>query len=229
MGMRALSHIRQAYQARRELRDYFVGLLESRRRQPSDDVLSVLVRAEDQGDRLSREDLLATIELLLVAGNETTTNLIGNGVLALLRHREQWDTLVADPSLVTKAVEELLRYDSPVQVITRFATTDLEIGGRAIRAGERLVLLLGSANRDPARYPAPDRLDITRNGPPPLSFSHGPHYCLGAPLARMEAAVVLGALVRRFPRMRLAPGGVDWADNVILRGLRRLLVVLDGP
>jgi cytochrome P450 len=202
--------------------EHFVALIEQRRREERDDLLSALIAAEEGGERLTWEELLSTVILLFLAGHETTVNLIGNGALALLRHPDQLERLRRDPALGPSAVEELLRYDSPVHVTARIATTDLEVGGTPVSAGEQLIVLVAAANRDPAVFPDPDRLDVGRADNRHLSFSAGMHYCLGAALARLEGEVALGALVRRFPRLELADPEPPYRDHLVLRGLQSL-------
>lgn len=211
----------RARQSRHELRAYLEPIVEARRRTPRDDLISALVQAEEAGDRLTRDEVFSTIILLLVAGNETTTNLIGNGMLALLRNADQLERFRREPELTENAIEELLRYDSPVQATSRIAVRDFEYGGRHIRKGQLLVLLLGAANRDPEVFPEPDRLDIGRPDIRHFSFGQGIHYCLGSPLARLEGQVALRKLVDTFDRLELA-GEPDWGENFILHGLRRL-------
>ncbi len=223
-GVASINNFLRARDAFKELQAYFERVASERRREPREDVLSALLAAEQEGDRLTTEEVFSMCILLLVAGNETTTNLIGNGLLALLRHPDQLALLRADPSLIESAVEELLRYDSPVQATSRFATEEVEINGHAVKPYQQLILLLGAANRDPERFADPDRLDLTRKDNQHLSFSHGIHYCLGAPLARLEAQIALLALLERFPDMRLAADRLDWGDNLIVRGLKTLPV-----
>jgi pimeloyl-[acyl-carrier protein] synthase len=218
-----------ATQAAHELDAYYLGLIEQRRVEPQDDLISALVAAEAAGDQLSQDELLVMLRLLLVAGNETTTNLIGNGLLALLRHPDQWQMLRSDPGLIAGAVEELLRYDSPAQVVARTALQDVEFHGRSILEGQGLVLLIGSANRDPEVFSQPDRLDITRQGPNNLAFGRGIHHCLGAPLARLEARIVFETLLERFADMRLLIADPPYRDNVVLRGLKALPVGATVP
>jgi hypothetical protein len=217
---------RRSMQATRELRAYLQPIVEQRRREPREDLISALVAAEEQGDKLSTDEVFSTIILLLVAGNETTTNLIGNGLLALLRNPQQLELLRDDPALIENAVEELLRYDSPVQFTSRIPLEQIEIDGRHIPAGKELLLVLGGANRDPAQYVDPDRLDVTRKEIRHLAFGHGIHFCLGAPLARLESQTALLALVQRFPRMRLAVAEPKRGDNILLRGLAELPVTI---
>jgi cytochrome P450 len=211
-----------------EMTAYFRSLLEERRRRPGPDLLSGLVEAEEAGDRLTEMELLATCILLYVAGHETTVNLIGNGVLALLRHPAEWRRLRDGPALLPGAVEELLRYDGPVQRTGRMAARDAEISGVAIPAGTLVLGLVGAANRDPAQFVEPDRLDVTRDEPRHLAFGSGIHYCLGAPLARLEAQVAIGTVLRRFPGLALDVERPAWRPSSTLRGLEALPVAL-GP
>jgi cytochrome P450 len=205
----------------------YVGRIAAERRaRPADDLLSALVAAEDAGEKLSEEELHGTVALLLAAGNETTTNLIGNGLLALLRHPDELARLRGDPGLIERAGEELLRYDSPVQLTGRIAKEDVDFHGARFRAGQNVILLLGAANRDPEVFPDPDRLDLGRPAQEHLSFGLGHHFCLGAPLARLEAHVALGELVRRFPRLRLADDRIPWGRFSFLRGPRALRVLV---
>jgi cytochrome P450 len=168
---------------------YFLPIVQARRREPRDDIVSALARAEEAGDALTEREMLTMLRLLLVAGNETTTNLIGNGLLALLRHPDQFAKLRDDPSTIPAAVEELLRFDSPVQTDFRYALADCEVNGFPVRQGQNIVLLLGAANRDPEVFEDPDRLDIGRREGNHLSFGRGIHHCLGAPLARLEGRI----------------------------------------
>jgi len=205
---------------------YFEQLCELRRREPQDDLTTELVRAEEAGDRLSSEELRSNIGLLFGAGHETTTNLIGNGLLALHRNRDQWERLKADPSLIPNSIEELLRFDSSVQMTGRVTSADVELGGVTIPAGESVVTLLGAANRDPAQYSDPDRLDVGRPNVRPMSFGGGIHHCLGAQLARLEGELVFTALTERFPNLRLPDmDKVEWKRSFTLRGLTRLPAV----
>jgi len=206
-------------------RAYFQHLFELRRRQPGDDLTTQLLQAEEDGAKLSHEELTANIILLFGAGHETTVNLIGNGLLALHRNPDQLALLKARPELITNAIEEFLRYDSSVQLTGRVALEDIEdLGGRRIPAGESVLCLLGSANRDPAVYPDhPEQLDITRANVRPLSFGGGIHHCLGAQLARIEAEVAIGTLLRRLPDLSLDNiDNPEWRPTFVLRGLKRL-------
>ena len=204
---------------------YFQQLFELRRRHPGDDLTTQLVQAEQDGSKLSNEELTANIILLFGAGHETTVNLIGNGLLALHRNPDQLALLKANPDLITNAVEEFLRYDSSVQLTGRVAMEDIDdLGGKSIAKGDNILCLLGSANRDPAIYPdRPDSLDITRANVRPLSFGGGIHFCLGAQLARIEAEVAITTLLRRLPELRLDDAeNPQWRPTFVLRGLRRL-------
>jgi hypothetical protein len=199
-------------------------LFELRRGNPGDDLITQLVQAEEDGSKLSNEELTANIILLFGAGHETTVNLIGNGLLALYRNPDQLALLKANPGLITGAIEEFLRYDSSVQMTGRVALEDVELGGKVIPKGESVLSLLGSANRDPAIYPdRPDRLDITRPNVRPLSFGGGIHFCLGAQLARIEAEVAISTLLRRLPELRLDNAETpEWRPTFVLRGLKVL-------
>ena len=209
---------------RRALGNYFRQLLPERRRNPGGDLLSSLIAAEEQGDKLTEPELLSMCVLLFIAGHETTVNLIGNGLLALLRHPDQLRLLRDEPALIQSAVEELLRWDGPVQRTARLAHAEVEIDGRRIDKGAMVVAAIGAANRDPAQFPDPDRLDITRRDNRHLAFGFGIHFCLGAPLARVEGQLALGALLRRMPRLALATDAPEWRESSTLRGLKALPV-----
>jgi cytochrome P450 len=220
----------EVHRARRDalagFADYFFALLAERRAHPGHDLLSRLAAAEDGGDVLSEGELLSTAVLLLVAGHETTVNLIGGGVLALLEHPGQLARLRADPGLARPAVEELLRFVSPVQLTGRSLTGDVELGGAVLRRGEFVLVLIGSANRDPAAFDRPERLDLARPDNRHLGFGFGLHHCLGAPLARLEAQVAIPELLRRARTIELAAGPVRYRENVVLQGLAELPVRL---
>jgi cytochrome P450 len=204
---------------------YFQQLFELRRRNPGDDLTTQLVQAEEDGSKLTNEELTANIILLFGAGHETTVNLIGNGLLALHRNPDQLALLKSNPGLITNAIEEFLRYDSSVQLTSRVTLEDIDdLGGTKIPKGETVLCLLGSANRDPAVYPdRPDRLDITRPNVRPLSFGGGIHFCLGAQLARIEAEIAISTLLRRLPELRLDDAdNPEWRPTFVLRGLKRL-------
>jgi hypothetical protein len=204
---------------------YFQQLFELRRKTPGDDLITQLLQAEEDGSKLSNEELTANIILLFGAGHETTVNLIGNGLLALHRNPDQLALLKSNPSLITNAIEEFLRYDSSVQMTGRVTLEDIEdIGGRKIPKGDSVLCLLGSANHDEAVYPdRPDRLDITRPNVRPLSFGGGIHFCLGAQLARIEAEVAISTLLRRLPELKLKDAqNPQWRPTFVLRGLKEL-------
>ena len=206
---------------------YFRQMLTERRQRPRDALLSALTAAEEQGETLSEEEMVATCMLLLVAGNETTGKLLGNGMLALLRHPDQIQRLRDDPSLIPTAVEELLRYDGPAQLTGRVATEDLELNGKKIRTGQLVVPVMAAANRDPAVFDDPDRLDVGRRPNPHLAFGDGIHFCLGAPLARAEVGIAMAAMLRNLPNLRLATDRLDWGSSFILRGLSSLPATFD--
>ena len=203
----------------RQIGEYFRGIIGQRRREPRDDLVSRLVEAEDEGDKLTADETITMLRLLLVAGNETTTNLIGNGLRALLRHPGQLALLRERPELAAAAVEELLRYDSPVQLDSRIVARDLEIGGVRLQEGSLIGLTIGSANRDPQRFERPDELDITRSDQGNISFGRGIHHCLGAPLARLEGRIALEVLIERFERIEFGRRPPEFRPNVVLRGL----------
>jgi hypothetical protein len=207
---------------------YFEALFEQRRRAPGDDLISQLVQVEEAGDRLSTTELRANVTLLFAAGHETTVNLIGNGLLSLLRNDNAWQTLRDDPSLLPNAIEEVLRYECPVQAVARTVAEPMELGGVALAKNEIVVALIGAANRDPAVFSEPDRMEITRPDLRPLSFGGGIHFCLGAQLARIEAEIVFRTLLRRLPSIRLADQGQpQWRQSFTLRGLTSLPVRWD--
>jgi cytochrome P450 len=207
-----------------EFTDYLRTLAARRRAHPRDDLLSALVQVEEAGQHLTEDELYATCALLLVAGHETTINLIGNGTLALLRNPDQLRLLQEKPTHVRTAVEELLRYDSPVQMTARVALEEISYKGTTFCSGQEVAFLLSAANYDPAVYTEPHRLDITREKNPHLSFGGGIHYCLGAPLARLEGQIAFETLLRRLPKLRLAVENPVYRDNFVLRGLEALPV-----
>jgi cytochrome P450 len=188
---------------------FLVPIVAQRREAPGEDLLSALVHPPDGGAALETEEIITMCLLLLAAGHETTANLIGNGTLALLQHPDQLDWLAHHPDLCAQAVDELLRYDSPVQVASRVARNDLTLGGASVRKGQQALVVLGAANHDPTRYPDPDRLDLTRTGPPHLAFGNGPHFCVGAGLARLEAQETFNRLVQS----PLRPAASGWSHS----------------
>jgi cytochrome P450 len=216
---RAVQIKRQGDKASQALFDYVIGLAEDRRRQPADDLLSGLVAATADGDTLNDEELVAMCILLLMAGHETTANLIANATHALLRHPAQLEYARTHLPLDRVAIDELFRYDSSIQHLTRrTATEDLDVGGTKVRAGERVYLFNGAANRDPARFADPDALDLQRQDNPHLAFAAGPHYCLGAALARAEVEIALSSMLGRLDGLRLDDGPVRWRQNLARRG-----------
>lgn len=206
--------------------EYFRELIEERRTTPRDDVLSALVAAEAEGDRLTMQELFAMVILLFIAGHETTTNLIGNGILALLRNPDQLDALAANPALAAAATDELLRYDAPVQITMRTATEALDVNGVRLRKGEGVICGLAAANRDPRHVDVPDELKLERGTPSHLAFGAGMHHCIGAPLARLEGQVVFQRLAARFPDIELVDQRPTYRANFVLRGLSSLRVAL---
>lgn len=205
-----------------EFQDYLRELAARRRRDPADDLVTALVEAEDAGDRLTEDELVSTCVLLLIAGHETTVSLISNAVLALLRQPDELGRLTDDPTLAANAVEETLRYDPPVHLVARVATADLEVAGLTVPAGTLVLILLAAAGRDPEVNPEPDRFDLARPDPHHLAFGLGPHFCLGASLARIEAVIALDRFVRRVRGPRLATDDPPYKDAVTLRGLAAL-------
>jgi cytochrome P450 len=210
--------------ASEEFAAYFRELIVLRRARPEADLLSAMIAAEDAGDQLTEDELIATCVLLLVAGHETTVGLISNAILALLRHPDQFALLRARPELASAAVEETLRYDAPVQLTGRVASGVLQVGNVTARDGALVMLLLAAAGRDPEVHPDPDRFDIQRGAPNHLAFAAGPHFCLGAPLARLEAAVAVGEIARRVVAPSLAEEELTYKLNLNLRGPERLVV-----
>ncbi|MBX3083987.1 MAG: cytochrome P450 [Anaerolineae bacterium] len=207
--------------------DYLRELFEQRRQQPADDLISALIRAEESGDTLSEDELLAMVFILIVAGHETTVNLIGNGTLALLQNPDQLALLRRDPSLIKSAMEELLRFCGPLETATeRYASTDIAIGGEIIPQGEMVLVGLASANRDPRQFENPEVLDITRQNNRHIAFGQGVHYCVGAPLARLETQIAFTTLLRRLPNLALNADSeaIAWRPSFVIRGLERLPV-----
>jgi len=216
----------RAARAVAEMRDYFERVVARRRGAPADDLVTALLVMGEQGERLGEAELIASCVLLLFAGHETTTNLVGNGTLALLGYPAEARTWRENPALGASAVEELLRYDGPTPAMVRVAREDLRIGDKDIGRGDRLFLMINAANRDPAQFREPDRLDLGRADNRHLAFGHGIHFCLGAPLARLEGQLALPALLRRFPGLRAQGGAPEWLDSLVFRGMRSLPVAL---
>jgi hypothetical protein len=216
---------RRAEAGARAMAGYFRGLVEARTAAPTDDMISQLVLARDDRDALTTDEIIGTCILLLFAGHETTTNLIGNGFFYSMRHRAQWERLVAEPALADSAVEEYLRYDGPSGALARVAAADIEMGGKKISEGQRVFAFMNSANRDPEAFDDPERFDIARPANPHITFGHGIHFCLGAPLARLEARIAAVRLAERLPGIRLKDDGApEWHDSLVLRGVKSLPV-----
>lgn len=224
---RTVEQEQRAVQATREFYDCLADIVRERRRQPSEDLITKLIEAEDQGDKLTEHELISSCTQLLNAGHEATVNVVGNGVYALMKHREQWNKWVASPSLSRTAVEELMRFDTPLHLFTRWVLEDLEYKGRAFKFGDQIALLLGAANRDPARFVEPNMLDITRalDGNPHVSFGGGIHFCVGAPLARLELDVALSTLARRIPNLQLVEEP-EYRNAYAFHGLKSLKVAV---
>ncbi len=221
-------HVLKSLQA---MCSYFLAAVEDHRQHPGDDLICALLHAEHAGDSLSTEEVVANCIMVMTGGQETTTNLIGNGLLALLRHPQQWHRLRSSVELVPSAIEELLRFESPIQYTSRLAPADLEMGGKTIRKQQAVIAVIGAANRDPDRFPDPDRLDITRQDNRHLAFAWGPHFCFGAPLARLEGEIAFTTMLRRIPELTLEPAPPTWRQNLGFRGLTQLPVAFSaaGP
>lgn len=210
-----------------EMEEYLRQVIAERRKCPGEDLISKLLVAEEQGTILNEQELLSTCTMVLFGGHETTTHLIGNAVNALLEHPDQLEVLRREPDAVASVVEEVLRYDSPIQRQIRLAAEDMEVGGQRIQKGQGVILMIGAANRDPAQFPEPDRLDVLRKENRHLSFGMGTHFCVGSSLGRMEAQLALGALARRFPGLERAGGAPRRLENLTIRGFESLPVALD--
>lgn len=213
-------------EAGRQVFDYLADIIAARRRAPREDLISAMIAAQEERDALTDAELLATGNLLLLAGHETTTNLIGNGTLALLREPDQWERLCKEPALLPTAIEELLRYDGPVQATVRVALEDVAIDDQVIPEGSLVLVSIGSANHDPDTFEDPDQLDLARVPNPHLAFGFGTHFCLGAPLARLEARLAFDALTKRFPGLSLVDDRPVYRTNPVLRGLTSLDVAV---
>lgn len=216
----------QVIKSLEEMTAYFRAAIHEQRQHPRDGLIHAYLTAEIDGDRFSEEEVVANTIVTMVGGQETTTNLIGNGVLSLLRNPEQMEKLRANPSLVASAVEELLRYESPSQHTARLAPEDVVLGGKLIRKRQAVIAVMGAANRDPERFPDPDRLDIERQDNRHVAFAWASHFCFGAPLARIEGQTAFATLLRRMPHLRLQDGPIRWRENLGLRGLTALNVSL---
>jgi cytochrome P450 len=203
---------------------YFQDAVRSQAKHPTEGLVNALTTAEVDGDRFTEEEVVANVIVTMVGGQETTTNLIGNGLLTLLRHPEEMEQLRRDPTLIETAVEELLRYESPSQHTARLAPDDVELGGRLIKRGQAVMAVMGAGNRDPERFPDPDQLDLARADNRHLAFGWASHFCFGAPLARIEGQIAFSALLRRLPHLQLVPGPITWRANLGLRGLTALPV-----
>lgn len=221
------SFLQAAHEALGHFRDYIGELIQIQRKHPQENLISTLLEAIDAG-QMTEDEVFATCTMMIYAGHETTTNLIGNGLVALLRNRDQWDVLRADPSLVSAAVEEVIRYDAPVQYLERHLTDETTVAGETVAKGRTLILMIGAGNRDPRHFNEPNRLDILRPDAKHLGFGFGPHFCLGAALARLEGAIVFGELIRRFPRTELATDQINWRKNTILRGVEELPLLIQA-
>ena len=218
----SISTLNKANKANDDLMNYFKPLVEERRKNPKSDLISALVMAEENGDSLSEADILGNLVLMLVAGHETTVNLIGNGLLWLLKSPEQLALLRANPENMETAVEEMLRYDSPVQTVKRIIEEDMEYHGKQLKKGDMVVIYIGACNRDPAIFPDPDRFDITRKENKHLAFSSGIHHCLGASLARMEGQIAISTMLNRLPNLRLAEQEFEYKRPFNLRGVKEM-------
>lgn len=218
---------RKAREGADRMSEYFRAVIAQRRNNPGTDVISRMVAARDDNGTLSEDELVAMCMLLLFGGHETTTNLLGSAVIALLEHPDQAQRLRDDPSLIDSAVEEFLRFDGPTNSITRVVATTHTLGGKTLREGDRVFAMINAANRDPRQFDQPHALDLARKPNRHVTFGQGLHFCLGAPLARLEAKVCLGEVMARYPRMRYGAGAVDWMDALVMRGPSYLPVVLD--
>jgi cytochrome P450 len=213
---------RRAQSGMREMAAYFKSLIAARRAKPEDDLMSAMLRPAEDGDILSEDELVAASSLLLFAGHETTTNLIGNGLWALLRHPDELRRLRAEPQLIAPAVEEMLRWDGPSHAFVRVMAEDIELEGKRLARGERVFAMMNAANRDPAIFADPDRFDVARSPNKHLTFAAGIHFCLGAPLARLEAQIAVARLLERLTDLKLDTAEPEWLDSMILRGVKSL-------
>ena len=212
----------KAAQSMTEMADYILALGKERRLQPKEDLLTALATVAGEGERLTHDELVANVGVILAAGHETTTNLIGNGVLALLRHPEQLQALRETPALAAATVEEVMRYDNPVQVVYRSTVEEVKMGDKTIGKGQLVNMILGAANRDPEYFSHPDRFDISRDDGKHIGFGLGIHFCLGAPLARLEGQIAFNTLLRLMPDLHLTPDALEWQEHPTFRGLKSL-------
>lgn len=217
-------HAPKVIKSLEEMSAYFRNAIQEQRRHPSEGLIHAFLTAEIDGDRLSEEEVIANTIVTMVGGQETTTNLIGNGILTLLRHQDQLERLRTDLSLIPSAVEELLRYESPSQHTARLAPDDVLLGGKTIKKRQAVIAVMGAANRDPKRFPDPDRLDLGREDNRHLAFAWASHFCFGAPLARIEGQIAFEKILRRMPNLHLGPEPITWRENLGLRGLTALHV-----
>jgi pimeloyl-[acyl-carrier protein] synthase len=208
------------------LTSFFRKAVEEQKKEPRPGLIHSLIKAEVEGNRLTDDEIIANCIITMVGGLETTTNLIGNGILTLLRHPHQMERLRSDPSIIAPAIEELLRYESPSQHTARLAPADVELGGKKIRKRQAVIAVMAAANRDPERFPDPERLNLTREDNRHLAFGWATHFCFGAPLARIEGQIAIATLLRRFPKLALEPGAITWRTNLGLRGLTALPLTL---
>ncbi len=213
---------RLAVQSSIDFADYLRNLANERRVNPQDDLITALVQVEEAGERLTMDELISTCVLLLNAGHEATVNVIGNGLWALLQYPDQMQALVQNPALIPMAIEELLRFDTPLQLFRRWVLEDMEYGGYQFKQGDELGFMFGAANRDPVRFNQPNSLDVTREDNPHITFGGGVHYCLGAPLARLELQIAYQTLLGRLPNLRLAGAAPQFKDAYVIRGLHNL-------
>jgi pimeloyl-[acyl-carrier protein] synthase len=220
--------IPQVLESTNKLVTYFQAAIGKMRERPREGLIHSFMMAEIDGDRLTEEEIIANCVVTMVGGQETTTNLIGNGLLTLLRNREQLEQLRGNPSLIPSAVEELLRYESPSQHTGRIARKDVQIGGKQIRKGQAVMAIMAAANRDPERFPNPDQLILDRSDNKHLAFGWSSHFCFGAPLARMEGQIAFETILRRLPNLAVVPGPLTWRDNSGLRGLTALPVTFSA-
>lgn len=217
----------EVLQSLNDMSDYFLAIIREYRKHPKDNLLSDLILAQEQGKRLDNDELIANCILLLAAGHETTTNLIGNAILTLFKHPDQLALLRQNPGLIASAIEEVLRFESPAQYTVRKANVDLELGGKTIKKDQAIILLMGAANRDPKRFVHPDRFDIQRTDNKHIAFGYASHFCVGAPLARQEGQIAILTMLERLPNLRLEGNEVNWRENKNLRGLESLPVIFD--